>query len=71
LRVQRTPATVFLIAIPLIRHFSPAGANIMCLNYIAATENTLADPTAATKFAVSLTTAEEFLQGKHSMAAVR
>ena len=69
LRVQRTPARVFRIAATLIRPFSPAAANLMCLNYIAASEDTLPDPAAATAFGVQLTSAEAFFQRKCAVAA--
>jgi len=69
LRVQRTPAAVFRIAAPLIRPFSSAGANLMALNYIGATEETPADDGAAAAFGVRLTTAEAFLRAKAAMAA--
>jgi len=69
LRIQRTPARVFRVAAPLIRPFSPAGANLMCLNHIAAMEDTLIDPAAASVFGVQLTSAEAFLRRKSSMAA--
>ena len=69
LRVQRTPAAVFRMAVPLMRPFSPAGANLMCLNYMAATEDTPADQGAAAAFGVPLTTAEAFLRSKIALAA--
>jgi NADH dehydrogenase len=69
LRVQGTPATIFRIAIPLLRPFSPAAANIMCLNYLVAKEDTPANPAAAAEFGVQLTSAEAFLRGKKALAA--
>lgn len=69
LRVQRTPARVFRVAAPLIRLFSPAGANLMILNYIAATEASTADCGAADAFGVQLTSAEVFLRAKSAMSA--
>lgn len=66
LRVQRTPATLFRVAAAVLGPFSPAGGNLMALNYIAAMEETLSDPTAATTFNVRLTSAEEFLRAKYS-----
>ena len=69
LRVQHTPARVFRVAALLVRPFSPAGANLMCLNYLAATEETRADPAAASVFGIQLTSAEAFLRGKSAMAA--
>jgi hypothetical protein len=41
----------------------------MSLNYIAASENTLPDPAAATAFGVQLTSAKAFLTGKSAMTA--
>jgi uncharacterized protein YbjT (DUF2867 family) len=69
LRVRRTPAAVFRIALTALRPFSPAGSNLMCLNYISATEDTSADKDAAEKFGVTLTPAETFLRQKASAAA--
>lgn len=69
LRVKKTPAAVFRVAAPLIRAFSPAGANLMCMNYLAATEDMVAEPWPAQEFGVSLTSAEAFLQGRRRMAA--
>ena len=70
LRVRRAPALVFRAAARLMRPFSPAGANLMALNYIAATENSLSDPSAPAAFGVQLTSAEAFLRGKCALAAV-
>jgi uncharacterized protein YbjT (DUF2867 family) len=64
LRVQKAPALVFRVMATALRPFSPAGANLMCLNYVACTENTPVDLEAARAFGVRLTTAEEFLRGK-------
>jgi uncharacterized protein YbjT (DUF2867 family) len=69
LRVQRTPAAVFRIAAPLIRPFSPAGANLMCLNYLGAKEETTPDDGTAAAFGVRLTTAEAFLRARAAMVA--
>ncbi len=63
LRVKKTPALVFRILSKVMRPFNPAGANIMHLNFVGATEETLADPKTAAAFGVSpLTTAESFLR---------
>jgi uncharacterized protein YbjT (DUF2867 family) len=69
LRVRRTPAPVFRAATSILRPFSPAGSNLMCLNYSAATEETLSDPTVAPAFGLNLTSAETFLRNKSAMAA--
>jgi uncharacterized protein YbjT (DUF2867 family) len=70
LRVKQTPAWVFRVAAPLIRPFSPAGANLMQLNIIAATEETVLDSMrAASAFHIQLTSAESFLRGKIAAAA--
>jgi NADH dehydrogenase len=69
LRVRRTPAAVFRVAASLARPFSSAAANIFCLNYVAATENSLINPDAAAMFGIELTPAEQFLVRKHSLAA--
>lgn len=70
MRVQTTPAWVFRAAAVVMRPFSPAGANLMFLNYIGATENTLAEPgaAAARAFGVTLTSAESFLRSKAALA---
>ena len=60
---------MFRAAARLIRPFSPAGANLMALNYIAAVEDSLADPAAAAAFGVRLTSAEAFLRAKTALAA--
>jgi uncharacterized protein YbjT (DUF2867 family) len=63
--VKRTPAWVFRAAAPVLRLFSPAAANLMCLNYIGATEPTVWDSTAvANAFEVRLTSAESFLRAR-------
>ena len=68
--MKRTPAWVFRTALSLMKPFTPAGANLMCLNYIAATENSPADGTkAADTFHVELTSAEAFLKSKIAFAA--
>jgi len=68
-RPQHAPAMVFRCAAPLIRPFSPAGSNIMCLNYIAAKEETLAESASAPQFGVRLTSAETFLRAKNALPA--
>jgi hypothetical protein len=60
---------MFRVAASLIRPFSPWGANLMVLNYLGATEETMADHGAAAAFGVRLTTAEAFLRAKAAMAA--
>jgi hypothetical protein len=69
LRIQRTAALVFRIAAPLVRPFSPARANLLCLNYIAAVEETRADPGGAAAFGSTLTSADAFLRRKCVLAA--
>ena len=69
LKVQHAPARVFRAAALLMRPFSPAGANLMALNYIGAMEDSLADPAAAGAFGVKLTSAETFLRRKSALAA--
>ncbi len=69
LKVQHAPARLFRAAALLLRPFSPAGANLMALNYIGAMEDSLADPAAAGAFGVKLTSAENFLRGKIALAA--
>jgi uncharacterized protein YbjT (DUF2867 family) len=68
LRVRHTPACVFRVASTALRPFSPAGANLMSLNYIAATEDSAGDSGAAAAFAIQLTSAEAFLRAKSATA---
>jgi len=69
LLVKKTPAMVFRILSHLLRPFNPAGANIMHINYIGATEETLNDPSTQEQFQIPLTTAETFLRRKYAFAA--
>lgn len=69
LQIRRTPAAVFRIAAALMKPFSPAGANLMALNYIAAVEDSPADDGAAAAFGIRLTSAEAFLRAKSVMTA--
>ena len=69
LRVRRAPALVFRTAAILMRPFTEAGANLMALNYIAATEESFPDPAAAAAFGVTLSTAEQFLRAKSVLSA--
>lgn len=68
LRVKKTPAWVFRLACLGMRPFHPAGSNLMGLNYIAATENSILDPDGETPaaFGISLTTAEAFLRARYA-----
>jgi len=68
LRVKKTPAPVFWTLSKILKPFNPAGANIMRLNYLGATQESLADPTVATAFQLKLTTSEEFLRRKFALA---
>lgn len=68
-RVRRTPAPVFRVAATVLRPFSPAAANLMALNYIAAREESVIDTAPAHAFGVHLTSAEEFLRSKSCMSA--
>ena len=69
LRVRRAPAPILRAASRLLRPFSPAGANLMALNYIAATEDSPVDLAAAAAFHVRLTSAEAFLRSKSAIAS--
>jgi NADH dehydrogenase len=69
LRVQKTPPAVFRVAASVMRPFTPAGANLMALNYIACKEESLPNPAASQRFGIRLTTAETFLRRKSVMAA--
>ena len=70
IRTQRAPAQLFRMAVPLLKRFSPAGANLMALNYIAAREDSHPDNAVANGFGVRLTSAEEFLREKMGTAPV-
>lgn len=67
LRVKKTPATVFRVLSKVLAPFNPAAANLMHLNYVGATEETLADPATAAAFQIPLTTAEAFLRKKSAI----
>ena len=65
LKTKRTPAGVFKIGSAILRLASPPAANIMGINYAAATEPSEVDMTDTAKlFNVRMTTAEEFLRQK-------
>jgi uncharacterized protein YbjT (DUF2867 family) len=69
-RLKRAPAVVFRIASAVLKPFSPAAGNLMLLNYMGATEDTLPDSAgAAAAFRVQLTSAESFLRSKSSLAS--
>jgi len=65
LTARRAPAAIFRIGLSLLKPFSPAAADIMGINYLSATVDSVIDmeETAGT-FGVKLTSAEEFLRGK-------
>ena len=65
LRVKKTPAQVFWILSNILKPFNPAGANLMRLNYLGATGESLADPAVAKAFQLKLTTGEAFLRQKY------
>ena len=58
---------LFRSAAAIMRPFSPAGANLMALNYIAAVEDSPADEGAAAAFGIRLMYAEAFLRAKNAM----
>ena len=65
IRPRHTPAFVFRILSTGLRPFSPAAANLMTLNAVAATEDYVVDSSAAaTAFGVGLTSARTFLASK-------
>lgn len=68
LRVKTTPAWVFRLLCLGMRPFNPAGSNLMGLNYLAATENSILDVDGKTPaaFNVTLTTAESFLRSRYA-----
>lgn len=67
LKVKKAPAVVFRILSHVLRPFNPAAANLMLLNFVGATEETLADPAVAAAFGVPLTTAEAFLRSRQAL----
>ena len=66
LREKFTPPFVFRLLSIGLRPFSPAASNIMALNYLTATTETVVQNMRATAdlFGVELTSARTFLQGK-------
>jgi NADH dehydrogenase len=65
LKIKRTPAFMMKLLGNLMGPFAPNAANIMRLNYIAATAESIIDSSAlAEKLGIRLTTAEEFLRQK-------
>jgi uncharacterized protein YbjT (DUF2867 family) len=72
LRVSATPAFTFRLLRALLAPFSPAAANIMAINHLAATESGLVPDAAETaaRFGMSLTTAEQFLRNKLRLQAM-
>lgn len=68
LKARHTPALVFKIGYGLLSWFSPAAANIMGLNYHAATTESVIDMSETARiFDVKLTSAEEFLSKRAAM----
>jgi len=67
--VKRTPAGVFRAMRGILNLFSPAAANLMALNHVAAIESTAPDGWATAAFGVRLTSAEDFLRAKAATAA--
>ncbi len=71
LKAQHTPAIVFRAGHAMLRLFSPAAANIMGLNYFAATMDSVIDMNETAEiFDVRLTSAEEFLTSKALVSSV-
>ena len=68
LKVRKGPAFVFRAMSKVLRPFNPAAANLMHLNYVAATEETFPTPETARTFGISLTTSEAFLRAKLALA---
>ena len=65
LTARRAPAAIFRIGLSLLKPFSPAAADIMGINYLSATVDSVIDmEEMARTFGVKLTSAEEFLRGK-------
>lgn len=70
LKVKHTPALLMKIMGNLLAPFNTNASNIMKLNYIAATEESIIDSSdLAKKLGIRLTTAEEFLRQKLALQA--
>lgn len=69
LRIAKTPAVVFRAMSVLLRPFNPAAANLMFLNYLAATEETFPDQRTWDEFDVRPRKAEQFLRERFARAA--
>ncbi len=69
LRVSKTPAVVFRALSVLMRPFNPAAANLMHLNYLAATEETFPDQRTWDEFDVRPRQAAQFLRERYAGAA--
>jgi len=69
--VKRAPAAVFRALASLMKPFSPAAANLMALNFVAARESSGQDGRASATFGVGLTSAADFLSRKAAMTAAR
>lgn len=68
LRARHTPAVVFRMGLALLGPFSPAAADIMGINYLSATvDSVIATEETAKIFGVRLTGAEEFLRRKAAL----
>ena len=69
LTARHAPAVIFRIGLFLLKPFSPAAADIMGINYLSATVESVIDmEETARTFGVTLTSAEEFLRGKMSLS---
>ena len=63
LRIKRTPVFVIKLLTKLLKIFNPAGANLLQLNYLGATESSFVDSKRlAAEFGIQLTTAEDYLR---------
>lgn len=70
LKARQTPAIVFKLGYVLLKLFSPAAANIMGVNYCAATMDSVIEMKETARiFDVKLTKAEEFLRRKAKLKA--
>jgi len=72
IRAKHTPALIFRLLSNVLRSFSPAAANIMALNYLAATTDTVVDNMdwTSTLFGIELTPASVFLASRASRLAM-
>lgn len=69
-RTIHTPAGVFRLQQLMLDPLSPAAANLMAMNWVVATTNMVCDTSGtASRFGITMTTAEQFLRQKAALPA--